>query len=170
MPGRQRLTIVAGTLAVLSFSLAPASASSSSTADSGIGNVPQGLQSDQAYADSFNTHAVTNVFVTSQQVSCYRPEVPYAADNGPNDGYTGESPCPGATTGEDTGATHLYPTQAGSDPPYPAAESILVKDRSEAHSRDEPTNPGHLIDSTKRFSRPQVYNHVLRFYQSSYDG
>src|SRR5260370_35113234 len=105
MPGRQLLTIVAGTLAVLSFSLAPASASSSSTADSGIGNVPQGLQSDQAYADSFNTHAVTNVFVTSQQVTCYRPEVPYAADTGPNDAYTGDSPCPAAAPGEGTGAT-----------------------------------------------------------------
>src|SRR5713101_309468 len=96
-------------LTVLSFSLVPALGSSSSTVDPGIGNVPQGLQSDQAYAKSFNTHAVTNVFVTSQQVSCYRPEVPYSANNGPNDGYTGESPCPGATTGEDTGATQPLP-------------------------------------------------------------
>src|SRR5438132_14155232 len=90
VPGRRLLTIVVGTLTVLSFSLVPASGSSSSTVDPGIGNVPQGLQSDQAYAKSFNANAVTNVFVTSQQVSCYRPEVPYSADNGPNDGYTGE--------------------------------------------------------------------------------
>src|SRR5579864_4195008 len=87
--------IVAGTLTVVSFNLTPALGSSASTVDPGIGNVPQGLQSDQAYANSFNAHAVTNVFVTSQQVSCYRPEVPYPADNGPNDGYTGASPCPG---------------------------------------------------------------------------
>src|SRR5215510_14464537 len=107
VPGRRLLTIVAGTLTVLGFGLVPASGSSSSTVDPGIGNVSQGVQFDQAYAKSFSTHAVTNVFVTSQQVSCYRPEVPYSANNGPNDGYTGQSPCPGATTGEDTGATHL---------------------------------------------------------------
>ncbi len=169
VPGRRLLTIVVGTLTVSGFGLVPASGSSSSTVDRGIGNVPQGLQSDQAYANSFSTHAVTNVFVTSQQVSCYRPEVPYSANNGPNDGYTGESPCPGATTGEDTGGTHLYPTQVGSDPPYPAAQSMLVKDRSESDIRVDPTNPEHIIGSTKWFSSPEGYNHVLGFYES-WDG
>src|SRR5260370_24531070 len=111
MPGRRLLTIVVGMLTMASFGLVPALGSSSSTVDPGIGNVPQGLQSNQAYARSFNTHAVTNVFVTSQQVSCYRPEVPYSADNGPNDGYTGESPCPGAPTGEATGASPPSPTR-----------------------------------------------------------
>ncbi len=90
VPGRRLLTIAVGVLTVLAFGgLAPASGSPSSTVDPGIGNVPQGLQSDQAYADSYTAHAVTNVFVTSQQVSCYRPEVPYSVNNGPNDGYTG---------------------------------------------------------------------------------
>src|SRR5260370_14622340 len=132
-----------------------------------MGIVLQGLQSDKGSAKSFSTHAVTNVFVTSQQVSCYRREVPYWANNGPNDGYTGESPCPGATTGEDTGATRLYPTQIGSDPPSPAAQSMLVKDRSESDIRVDPTNPAHLIGSTKWFSSPERYNHVLAFYESS---
>src|SRR5205807_3437369 len=50
--------------------------SASTTVDLGIGNVAQGTQSDQAYSDSFGANHVTNVFVTSQQVSCYRPEVP----------------------------------------------------------------------------------------------
>src|SRR5207302_1933507 len=84
-------------------------------------NVPQGTQSDQAYRNSFAANGVTNVVVTSQQVSCCRPEVPFLVNNGPNDGYTGEVPCPGATTNEDTGAIRPYPTQVGSQPPYPAA-------------------------------------------------
>src|SRR5260370_26129537 len=92
-----------------------------------MGIVLQGLQSDKGSAKSFNTRAVTNVFVTSQQDSCYRPEVPYSANNGPNDGYTGESPCPGATTRENTRATHLYPTPPGNDPPYPATPSTPAK-------------------------------------------
>src|SRR5229473_3547413 len=156
MPGRRLLTIVVGMLTMASFGLVPALGSSSSTVDPGIGNVPQGLQSDQAYAKSFNMHAVTNVFVTGQQVSCYRPEVPYSANNGPNDGYTGESPCPGATTGEDTGATHLYPTQVGSDPPYPAAQSMLVKDRSESDIRVDPTKPSLSRCGPTVRSGPQI--------------
>jgi hypothetical protein len=169
MAGRRLLMIVVGLLTVLSFSAVPALGSSSSTTDPGVGNVPQGLQSNRAYATSFSAHAVTNVFVTSQQVSCYRPEVPYAVSNGPNDGYTGELPCPGATTGEDTGARHIYPTQVGSDPPYPADGPMLVTDHSESDIRVDPTNPQHLIGSTKWFSSPEGYNHVLGFYES-WDG
>src|SRR5262249_59725179 len=89
VPGCRLLTIVAGTLTVLGFGLVPASGSSSSTVDPGIGNVPQGVQPDQAYAKSFNTHALTNVFVTSQQVSCYRPQVPDSAGNRPHDRHHG---------------------------------------------------------------------------------
>src|SRR5882672_12728452 len=92
----------------LAVSLAPAS---SSVVDAGIGNVPQETQADSTYAASYTSHHVTNDFVTSRQVSCYRPEVPSPFNNGPNDGYTGETACPAATTGEDTGATP-YPTQA----------------------------------------------------------
>src|SRR5580693_5262393 len=86
-----------------------------------VGVVPQGQQSDASYAASFAAAKVTNVDATSGQVSCYRPEVPYFVNDGPNDGYTGMSPCPGATTGENTGASGPYPTQVGSNPGYPAA-------------------------------------------------
>src|ERR1700758_695389 len=77
----------------------------------GIGEVPQGTQTDAAYAASFAANHVTNAVVTTQQTSCYTPEVPYDVNDGPNDGYSGESHCLGAsTTGEDLGP---YPTQAG---------------------------------------------------------
>jgi hypothetical protein len=55
---------------------------------------------------------------------------------------------PGATTGEDTGASAPYPTQAGSNPGYPATGPMLVKDYSESDIRVDPTNPKHLIGST----------------------
>ncbi len=149
---------------------APSSALSATVSiDPGIGNVPQGLQSDSAYAGSFKSHSVSNVFVTSQQVSCYRPEVPLDANNGPNDGYTGEAACPGATTGEDTGAVAPYPTQAGSESPYPAATSMLVTDHSESDIRVDPTNQNHVIASSKWFTSAEGYNHLVGFYES-WDG
>ncbi len=149
---------------------APSSALSATVSiDPGIGNVPQALQSDSAYAGSFKSHSVSNVFVTSQQVSCYRPEVPLDANNGPNDGYTGEAACPGATTGEDTGAVAPYPTQAGSESPYPAATSMLVTDHSESDIRVDPTNQNHVIASSKWFTSAEGYNHLVGFYES-WDG
>ena len=135
----------------------------------GVGNIPQGTQGDAAYAASFGAHGVTNKFVTDQQVSCYRPEVSAAAfNNGPNDGYTGQSACPGASTGEDTGAT-IYPTQQGSNPGYPMSSPQLVKDHSESDIRVDPTNPNHLIGSSKWFVSAEGYNHLLGFYES-FDG
>src|SRR5580704_6438046 len=106
------------------------SAPAAAQAAAGVGVVPQGLQSDASYAASFSAAKVTNVDVTSGQVSCYRPEDPYFANDGPNDGYTGMSPCPasGATTGENTGASGPYLTQVGSNPGFPAASPMLVKD------------------------------------------
>src|SRR6266850_375179 len=93
--GRFVASWAAAALALLGLGLASASAISATTPglDPGIGNVPQGLQSDQAYSRSYGDHSVTNVFVTSRKVSCYRPEVPVLANNGPNDGYTGETAC-----------------------------------------------------------------------------
>jgi hypothetical protein len=133
----------------------------------GVGNVPQGTQSNTAYANSFKTHNVTNVFATTQQTSCYTPEVPYFVNNGPNDGYSGESPCAGAsTTGENLGS---YPTQTGSNPGYPAATPMLVKDHSESDIRVDPTNPKHLIGSSKWVVSAEGYNHLLGFYES-FDG
>ncbi len=164
-----RLSVIAAVISS-TFAFAPSTAISSATApDFGIGNVPQGTQTDQAYLSSFKTHAVTNTFVTSQQVSCYRPEVPLAANNGPNDGYTGETTCPGATTGEDTGAAAPYPTQVGSRAPYPASSSMLVTDHSESDIRVDPLNSSHVIGSAKWFTSAEGYNHLVGFYES-WDG
>ena len=167
---RHPFALVIGIVIPASLGLVPTFTSSASASfDAGIGNVPQGTQSDRAYRDSFAASGVTNVFVTSQQVSCYRPEVPFLVNNGPNDGYTGEVTCPGATTHEDTGGAGPYPTQVGSQPPYPAAEPKLVTDRSESDIRVDPLDPNHLIGSSKWFASPEGYNHLLGFYES-FDG
>ncbi len=166
---RHPFALLIGIVLPVSLGLAPSLVNSASTGvDPGIGNVPQGTQSDQTYADSFAANHVTNVFVTSQQVSCYRPEVPFLVSNGPNDGYTGELPCPGATTHEDIGSVP-YPTQTASQPPYPAGEPKLATDHSESDIRVDPTNRKHLIGSTKWFASPEGYNHLLGFYES-FDG
>src|SRR4051794_18066840 len=119
--------------AAIVFAAASSSQGAASALDPGVGYVPQGNQSDKTYAASYQKAGVTNVDVTAQQVSCYRPEVDASAfDNGPGNGYSGVSACPGATTGEDTGAAGPYPTQGGSNPGYPASAPQLVKDHSES--------------------------------------
>ena len=162
---RRILASASVTSVFLAMGLAPAS---SSVVDAGIGNVPQGTQFDSTYAASYSSHHVTNTFVTTQQVSCYRPEVPTTAfNNGPNDGYTGESSCPpmGAQTGEDVGTTQ-YATQHGTSM---AAGPMLVTDRSESDIRVDPTDPNHIIGSSKWFTGAEGYNHLLGFYES-FDG
>jgi len=134
--------------------------------DPGVGVIPQGTQTDSAYASSFKTHGVTNVFVTSRQTSCYVPEVPSPFNNGPNDFYTGEVSCPGAKTGEDVGP---YASQSTSRPGFPATTPMLVTDHSESDIRVDPTNPNHLIGSTKWFTGAEGYNHLVGFYES-WDG
>src|SRR3989442_11557255 len=134
----------------------------------GAGTSSPGAQSDAAYAGSYAKAQVTNVAVTSQQVSCYRPEVPFFT-KGTSDGYTGMTPCPGATTGEDTGAAAPYPTQARSASGYPAAGPMLVNDHSESDLRVDPNHPNHVIASSKWFASAEGYNHVLGFYES-FDG
>ena len=167
-PNLTHLTVTILILLAFISMFAQASAQASkAAAGPGVGNVPQGTQSNAAYAGSFAANSVTNVFATTQKTSCYTPEVPYAVNNGPNDGYSGESPCNGATTtGEDPGP---YPTQAGSNPGNPATTSMLVKDYSESDIRVDPTNPNHLIGSSKWFVSPEGYNHLLGFYES-FDG
>jgi hypothetical protein len=138
------------------------------TAGPGVGQLPQGTQSDTDYANSFAANKVTNVFATTQQTSCYTPEVPYAANDGPNDGYSGESDCnDAATTGEKLSS---YPTQSGSNSGYPATTPMLVKDHSESDIRVDPTNPKHLIGSSKWVVSAEGYNHLLGFYESFDDG
>lgn len=142
----------------------------------GVGNLPLGTQSNDMYARSFQKYHVTNVFATTQQTSCYRPEVSAAQfndgtplANGPNDGYSGESACAGATTGEDTGALAPYPSQVGSNPGFVMSSPQLVKDHSESDIRVDPMHPNHLIGSSKWVVSPEGYNHLLGFYES-WDG
>src|SRR4051794_18312390 len=72
--------------------------------------LPQGTQSNAAYAASGATAGVTNSFATTQRTSCFTPEVPFFASLGPALGYSGMSTCDGtSTTGEDLGP---YPTQS----------------------------------------------------------
>src|SRR5882724_12705878 len=91
----------------------------------GPGNPPQGRQSDKDFAASYDAFNVTNVSATTQQVSCYTPEVEYSAALGPDQGYLdgGMSACKHgqATTGEDLGP---YPTQDVTNTP------MRVKDHS----------------------------------------
>lgn len=137
-------------------------------ASSGVGNLPQGTQSDVAYAASAAAAGVTNVFATTQRTSCFRPEDPYFATL-PGDGYSGMTPCDGAaTTGEDTGITP-YPSQDGSNQGFPAASPMLVKDHSESDIRVDPTNPLHLIGTSKWAVSAEGYNHELGFFES-WDG
>src|SRR6202035_1016219 len=135
-------------------------------AGAGVGNIPQGTQSDKAYADSYQANHVMNVFATTQRTSCYTPEVPYFGNLGPNDGYTGMSACPGSSTGEALGP---YPSQAGSNAGFDATTPMLVKDHSESDIRVDPTNPKHLIGSSKWVVSAEGYNHLLGFYES-WDG
>jgi hypothetical protein len=58
---------------------------------------------------------------------------------GTTEGYSGMSPCNGiATTEKDTGPC---PTQAGSNPGFPASTPMLVNDHAESDIRVEPHQP-----------------------------
>ena len=138
-------------------------------AATGVGIVPQGTQSDASYAASAAANGVTNVFATTQRVSCYRPEDPFFGNLGPANGYTGMTACgTSSTTGEDIGTTP-YPTQVGSNSGYPAAMPMLVKNHSESDLRVDPTNPLHLIGTSKWAVSAEGYNHLLGFFES-WDG
>src|SRR5260370_27811252 len=96
---RHRLLAIAAPVSLVAalFGSTPASASS------GVGNVPQGNQSDATYAASAAVNAVANVFATTQRVSCYRPEDPYFGNLSPANVHTETPPCGSrATTGQHT--------------------------------------------------------------------
>jgi hypothetical protein len=121
---------------------------------------PQGTQTDAAFAASYAANGVTNVSATTQQVSCYAPEVTYFDALTAADGYLdgGMSRCNGAsTTGEDLGP---YATQDVANP------AMRVKDHSESDIRVDPTNPMHLIGQSKWAVSAEGYNHLLGFYES----
>src|SRR5438874_2476871 len=63
---RRTSLAVSATLIIVALAAVPASTSSP-----GVGNVPQGTQSDIAYAAS--NAGVTNIVATTQRTSCYRP-------------------------------------------------------------------------------------------------
>ncbi len=124
---------------------------------------PQGTQTGASFAASYNANNVINVSATSQQTSCYAPELTYFDALTPADGYLdgGMSPCNGAsTTGEDLGS---YPTQDVSNSP------MRVKDHSESDIRVDPNNSNHLIGQSKWVINSEGYNHLLGFYES-FDG
>ena len=150
---KHRLTAVA--VALFAFAPATIHAGGTTGLDPGVGNVPQGVQTDGAYAASY-AGRVTNVFVTSRKISCYVPEVP----------APGNVPCPGANTGEDVGP---YAQQATSRTGFPASTPMLVTDHSESDIRVDPTNPRHVIGSSKWFTGAGGYNHLVGFYES-WDG
>src|SRR4051812_24649019 len=88
---------------LLISSLLVGSAGSAASAGS-LPGPTQGTQSNTAYAASYAAKHVTNVSATTQQVSCYRPEVPYVVSDGPANAYSGMRACSGqATTGENIG-------------------------------------------------------------------
>ena len=148
----------------LCIGVAAASSSAGSTVGASGAPLPQGTQTDDAYASSGSAASVTNVLATTQKTSCYTPEVPYFTNLGPALGYSGMSPCNGAaTTGEDLGP---YAMQAGSNPGYPASTPMLVKDHSESDIRVDPTDSQHIIGTSKWFVSPEGYNHQLGFYES----
>jgi BNR repeat-like domain len=119
-------------------------------------------QSDADFAGSYAAKGVVSVSATTGAVSCYAPEVPYSTALAPSDGYPGggETPCAGATTGEQTSG---FATQDVSNPP------VLVKDKSESDIRVDPLNPRHLIGQSKWFVSAEGYNHLIGFYES-WDG
>jgi hypothetical protein len=157
---RQRLLVIAAPVFLLAsvFAGLPMAAS-------GAGNQAGATQTDAAYVAS--GAKVRNVFATALKTSCYTPEAPYFRSLGPNDGYDGMSACAGAAnTGEDLGP---YPSQVGSNPGYPATTPMLVKDHSESDIQADPTNPSHLIGTSKWFVSAEGYNHLMGFYES-FDG
>jgi hypothetical protein len=160
---RQLVSALIAVFVAAGYANTPVSAGS----QSGVGGAPQGSQTNTQYANSGLSLHVTNVLATSQSTSCYWPEVTYTASAGPNDGFSGETKCPGATTGEDGGGP--YPQQLGSNPGFAVGPSAQVKDHSESDIRVDPTNPKHLIGSVKWFVSAEGYNHLLGFYES-FDG
>jgi hypothetical protein len=145
-----------GVLAVLAvlFVLGPTA--------TGAAGPPQGTQTNAAFAASYVAANVASTSVTTQKTSCYRPQVFYDGTLPPEAGYPGggRSPCPGATTGEQTTNFDTQDAAAASNP------VSLVKDHSESDIRVDPTDSRHLIGQSKWFVNAEGYNHLLGFYES----
>ena len=162
MKKRRLLTLSIPFALIVGYAILPASAAS------GSGPALPRTQPNTAYENSYAAKGVTNVFATTQQTSCYTPEVQYGANAGPNDGYTGETACGQntATTGENQGP---YAQQSTSNPGFGIGPPDVVKNHSESDIRVDPTDPNHLIGSVKWIVSAEGYNHLLGFYES-FDG
>jgi hypothetical protein len=123
---------------------------------------PPRRQSDAAFAASYAANGVVNVSATTQRVSCYAPEVPYATALGAADGYPGggETPCPGATTGSRRAASRRRTSRIR------RCSSRITRVRHPG--RPARTRP-HLIGQSKWFVSAEGYNHLNGFYES-WDG
>jgi hypothetical protein len=124
---------------------------------------PQGLQTNATFAASYSQRGITSVAATTQQVSCYAPQVFYTGSLSPAQGYPdgGSTLCNGAaTTGEDNGP---FPTQDVSNPP------LRAKDFPESDLHIDPTNAQHLIGISKWIVNSEGYNHLTGFFES-FDG
>src|SRR5436190_12197043 len=125
---------------------------------------PQGFQTDDAFAAGYAAAGITNVSATTQQTSCYKPEIAYFGQLPAEDGYPGggSTACPPAvpTTGEDLGPYDTQDSVGASNP------DLLVKDHSESDIRVDPNDPKHLIGQSKWFVNAEGYNHLLGFYES----
>ena len=152
----------AATLAVIVFvtGIIAASAGSTSVANGTSGwPVPQGLQNDTSTYAATSAN-VPNVFATTQKTSCFAPEVPLPPPL--------MTPCGNAAnTGE---ALNGYPTQAGSNPGFATGQPMLVQDHSESDIRIDPTDPDHIIGTSKWFVSGPGYNHQLGFFESTDGG
>src|SRR5713226_6989836 len=62
--------------------------------------------------------------------------------------------------------TNVFATTQGSNAGSPATAPVLVNNHSESDIQVDPTNPRHLIGSTKWFASAEGYNHILGFYES----
>src|SRR5438132_14011983 len=101
---RRTSLAVSATLIIVALAAVPAS-----TDSLGIGNVPQGTQSDTAYAAS--NAGVTNTLATTQRTSCYRPEVPTPPVSSPPTATTGPSAAPAPTPAKTPDRAPRTPTQ-----------------------------------------------------------
>jgi hypothetical protein len=160
--GRATKAVTTLALAAAVTGIAASAASTSPPPPPPVGSsgapIPQGTQSATAYAGS--NAGIANVFATTQKMSCFAPEVPLA--------YPLMTPCGNAAnTGE---VTSGYLTQAGSNPGFGTGEAMRVTDHSESDIRVDPTNPDHIIGTSKWFVSGPGYNHQLGFYESTDGG
>src|SRR6266850_8542562 len=95
---RRTTLVTLAVVAIVALAAVPAS-----TTSPGIGNLPQGIQSDRSYANSSAKYGVTNVLATTQRTSCFTPEVAFFTSLAPANGYDGMTSCTGANTDEDLG-------------------------------------------------------------------